>query len=108
MTMGWSRLAHQKPDHRHRAGLLRARREGLGGRCAAPFYLIELHSVSCQPAPNYRMSNWRGSVRRERNDFTTYEPLPRREPQEKFKANRLRRSPAWNACTTLASWHGCC
>ena len=36
------------------------------------------------------------------------EPLPRREPREKFKANRLRRSPASNACTTSALWHGCC
>jgi len=32
----------------------------------APFQLIEGHSVPCQPGPDCRISNWRGSVRREK------------------------------------------
>src|SRR5207245_7889768 len=56
---------------------LRTRYEGPRGRCTAEqrdelasFQLIELHSVPW-PGPDCRTSNWRGSVRRCRNDFTT-------------------------------------
>src|ERR1700730_14364373 len=37
----------------------------------APFQLIELHSVPCQPGPDYRISNWRGSVSGYQSDFAT-------------------------------------
>src|SRR6266508_2619932 len=43
----------------------------------APLQLIELHSVPCQPQPDCRISNWRGSVRTYRSEFTTCHPLAR-------------------------------
>src|SRR5262252_2627553 len=69
----------QKSDARHPAGLLRPRRERPRGRRAAeqrdelaPFQLIELHSVPCQPGPDCRISNWPWSV----SGYTSSEGTP--------------------------------
>src|SRR4029450_9112835 len=58
-------------DARGFLGLLRARRARPRGRRAAenrdelaPFQLIKLHASPRQPGPDYRITNWRGSVRR--------------------------------------------
>src|SRR5262249_10847708 len=61
----WRRRTHTQYP---RWSLLRSRRERPRRRRAAeqdelaPFQLIELHSVSQQPGPDCKISNWRGSV----------------------------------------------
>jgi hypothetical protein len=68
----------QNAQARDLCGLLRARRERPRGHRAAEqrdeitsSQLIELHSVSCHPGPDCRISNWRGSVSGHRSDCTT-------------------------------------
>src|SRR5262249_26961039 len=52
------RIAHNVSRQRPRRRAAEQRDE------RAPFQLIEEHSVPCQPGPDCRLSNWRGSVRR--------------------------------------------
>src|SRR5262245_5501159 len=65
---GRTRVRAQEPDGRHLRWLLRARNERPRRRSteqrdevAAP-QVGESHSVSSQPEPNCRISNWRGPV----------------------------------------------
>ena len=81
-------------DHRlHKRPLGIGRSPGNEGHCALPHGGVQASIGRSQKnqAPNKEN-----------------EPLPRPEPGEKFKANGLRGSPASNACTTWALWHGCC
>src|SRR5262249_44067537 len=71
-----SRGRAQKADGRQFAGLLRACHERPRRRRAAekrdelaPPQWIKLHSIPAQPRSDCRISNWRGSVRRQRSDF---------------------------------------
>ena len=62
-TASLLRSCSERPCHRRGA----QQRDEL-----APFQLIELHPISRQPAPNCRISNSRGSVRRCQSDFATH------------------------------------